>query len=68
MVRKRDLDTKGPWSRSGFDRGLRSPFFLIETLSITGQNLKTVYERDICLAALLIDLNAISPGHAWLSS
>ena len=36
-VRERDKDTKRPSSRSGFDPGLRSSFFLIETLAITGQ-------------------------------
>ena len=29
--------TKGPGSMSGFDSGLRFSFFLIETLSIAGQ-------------------------------
>ena len=29
--------TKGPGSMSGFDSGLRFSFFLIETLSMTGQ-------------------------------
>ena len=49
---------KGPGSRSRFDPGLRFSFFLIETLSITGQKFSkclkmaaTVYERDSCVGA-----------------
>ena len=46
VIRERDLNTKGPGARSRFDPGLRFFFFLIESLSITGQKLKmaaTVY-------------------------
>ena len=32
------------YERSGFDPGLRSSFFLIETLSITGQKYFSVLE------------------------
>ena len=56
--RLRDQDMKGPGSRSRFDPGLRFFFFLIETLSITGQKFSkclkmaaTVYERDSCVGA-----------------
>ena len=46
--------TKGPGSMSGFDPALRFSFFLIQTLSIAGQEFSkcltkmaaTVYERD----------------------
>ena len=37
VVRESDQDTKGLGSRSRFDSGLRSSFFSIETLSLTGQ-------------------------------
>ena len=37
VVRERDKDTKGLGSMSGFDPGLRFSVFLIETLSIAGQ-------------------------------
>ena len=53
-VRERDKETEGPSWRSGFDPGLRSSFFLIETLAITGQKFcvfkmaATVYDRDHC--------------------
>ena len=45
--------TKGSGSRSRFDLGMRFSFFLIETVSITGQKFSeclkmaaTVYQRD----------------------
>ena len=34
------------YERSGFDPGLRSSFFLIETLSITGQKVSKCFRND----------------------
>ena len=38
--------TKGPGSMSGFDSGLRFSFFLIETLSIAGQEFSKCLTND----------------------
>ena len=63
MVRERDQDANGPSLKSRFDLGLRFSFSLIETLSITGQNLSvlkmaaTVYERDNCTGDILLGGN-----------
>ena len=40
VVTEREEDRKGLGSRSGFDCGLRSSFFLLETFSKTGQTLR----------------------------
>ena len=53
MIRIRKVQTRS--ARSGFDPELQSSFFLIQTISVTGQNFlsvlkmaASVYERDNC--------------------
>ena len=65
VVRERYYDTNGPSLRSRFDLGLRFSIFLIETISITDQNLSvltmaaTVYERDNCTGDILLGGNPV---------
>ena len=53
MIRIRKVQTR--YARPGFDPELQSSFFLIQTISVTGQNFlsvlkmaASVYERDNC--------------------